>query len=208
MGGALHLLRGMHILEPRDFTRAAGFYNTLLAGDDPALVVEVLNGYRVREPMPDNIGELRVPLGLPEILRPGGDVTLVTYGACCRIALEAARQLAAVEIDVEVIDVQSLSPFDLRGVIGSSLQKTGRVAFLDEDVPGGATAYMLNDVIERQGGYFWLDAPPLTLCGMAHRPAYGSDGDYFSKPSVDSVFDALYDLMGEADPARYPRYDR
>lgn len=208
MGAALHLLRGMHVLVPRDFTRAAGFYNTLLAGDDPALVVEVLNGYRVRERMPANIGEIRVPLGLPEVLRPGGDVTLVTYGACCRIALEAARQLAEVGIDTEVIDVQSLLPFDLPGVIGDSLRKTGRIVFLDEDVPGGATAYMLREVLERQGGYYWLDAPPRTLTGAAHRPAYGSDGDYFSKPGVDTVFDALYDLMGEADPARYPRYDR
>jgi pyruvate/2-oxoglutarate/acetoin dehydrogenase E1 component len=204
MGGIIHLLRGMHVLVPRDMTRAAGFYNTLLLADDPALVVEVLNGYRTREPLPRNIAELTVPLGLPEILRPGGDITLVTYGACCRIVLESAGYLQRVGIDAEVIDVQSLLPFDLQGVILESLQKTGRILFIDEDVPGGATSYMLQQVIETQGGYTWLDSPPRTLSSKPHRPAYGSDGDYFSKPNADQVFDAAYDVMHEADPGKYP----
>lgn len=207
MAGILHLLRGLHVLVPRDFTRAAGFYNTLLEGDDPALVVEVLNGYRVRERMPANIGQLTVPLGVPEILRPGRDVTVVTYGACCRIVLEAAAALAEVGVEVEVVDVQSLLPFDRPGMIGESLKKTGRILFVDEDVPGGTTAYMLQEVLEKQQGYFWLDALPRTLPATQHRPPYGSDGDYFSKPNVEDVFEAVYDLMHEADPAEFPAYD-
>jgi pyruvate/2-oxoglutarate/acetoin dehydrogenase E1 component len=204
MGGIIHLLRGMHVLVPRDMTRAAGFYNTLLRAEDPALVIEVLSGYRTREPLPKNIGELTVPLGVPEILRPGADISLVTYGACCRIVLEAAGHLQSVGIDAEVIDVQSLLPFDLQGVILESLKKTGRILFIDEDVPGGATAYMLQQVIETQGGYAWLDSPPRTLSSKPHRPAYGSDGDYFSKPNADQVFEAAYDVMYEADPGKYP----
>ncbi len=204
MGGIIHLLRGMHVLVPRDMTRAAGFYNTLLLSDDPALVIEVLSGYRMREPLPENIGELTLPLGVPEILRPGKDITLVTYGACCRIALEAAGHLQQMGIDAEVIDVQSLLPFDLQGIILQSLKKTGRILFIDEDVPGGATAYMLQQVIELQGGFTWLDSPPRTLSSKSHRPAYGSDGDYFSKPNADQVFDAAYDVMHEANPGKYP----
>jgi pyruvate/2-oxoglutarate/acetoin dehydrogenase E1 component len=204
MAAILHLVRGMHVVVPRDFTRAAGFYNTLLEGDDPAILVEVLNGYRVREALPNNLGALRQPLGVPELLRRGSDVTLVTYGACCRIALAAAERLAQVGIELEVIDVQTLLPFDRPGLIGSSLRQTGRIVFLDEDVPGGTTAYMLQEVIERQGGYYDLDAPPVTLSAAPHRPAYGSDGDYFSKPSAEDVFRAVYRLMREADPAAYP----
>ncbi|HEX5690659.1 MAG TPA: transketolase C-terminal domain-containing protein, partial [Roseiflexaceae bacterium] len=204
MGALLNSLRGMHILVPRDMTRAAGFYNTLLQSDDPALVVEVLNGYRLHEELPENLGEFTVPLGVPEILRPGDDVTLVTYGACCRIALEAAEELEHVGVDVEVIDVQSLLPFDIHGMILESLKKTGRIVFLDEDVPGGGSAFMLQQVIERQGGYWHLDSPPQTVTSQPHRPAYGSDGDYFSKPNVDDVFEAVYALMQEADPAAYP----
>jgi pyruvate/2-oxoglutarate/acetoin dehydrogenase E1 component len=187
-------------------TQAAGFYNTLLRSDDPAIIVEVLNGYRLRERLPDNIGEFTVPLGVPEVLRPGDDLTLVTYGACCRIALEAAQKLAEVGIEAEVIDVQTLLPFDLQGVILESLKKTNHILFIDEDVPGGTTAYMLQEVIERQGGYYWLDSPPRTLSGKAHRPAYGSDGDYWSKPSVDEIFTAAYEIMNEADPTAYPMY--
>jgi pyruvate/2-oxoglutarate/acetoin dehydrogenase E1 component len=206
MAGILNLVRGMWLCVPRDMTRAAGMYNTLLAADDPALVVEVLNGYRVKERLPANIGDFRLPLGVPEVLREGGDVTVVTYGACCRIAAEAAEQLARVGIEVEIVDVQTLLPFDLRHDIVESVKKTHRVVFLDEDVPGGASAYMMQQVLERQGAWSWLDAPPVTVTAAAHRPAYGSDGDYFSKPSREDVFDAVYRLMHEGDPRRFPLY--
>jgi pyruvate/2-oxoglutarate/acetoin dehydrogenase E1 component len=208
MAGIIHLARGMHILTPRDMTRAAGFYNTLLRAEEPALIVEVLNGYRLKERLPENIGELSVPLGVPETLRPGSDLTLVTYGACCRIALEAAESVSQVGIQVEVIDVQSLLPFDLHGRIVESLKKTGRILFVDEDVPGGTTAYMLQEVLEVQGGYQWLDSPPRTLSGKPHRPAYGSDGDYWSKPNQEQIFEAVYELLHEAQPARYPLFYR
>ncbi|MFH1185246.1 MAG: thiamine pyrophosphate-dependent enzyme, partial [Chloroflexota bacterium] len=176
MAGLLDFLRGMYILVPRDMTRAAGFYNTLLQADEPAVLVEVLNGYRIKEKLPDNIGELTVPLGVPEVIREGGDVTVVTYGACCRIAADAAEKLQQVGVEVEIIDVQCLLPFDIHGRILESLAKTNRVLFLDEDVPGGTSAYMLQEVIEKQGGYYHLDSGPRTLSGAAHRPAYGSDG--------------------------------
>ncbi len=205
MAGIIHLARGVRVLVPRDMTRAAGFYNTLLQADEPAIVVEVLNGYRVKEKLPDNIGDYTVPLGVPEVIRPGTDVTLVTYGACCRIAMEAANKLSEAGIEVEIIDVQSLLPFDIHGKIVESLKKTSRVIFLDEDVPGGASAYMMQEVIEKQGGYTWLDSAPKTLSGTAHRPAYGSDGDYWSKPNAETVFDAVYEMMREVDPASYPR---
>lgn len=208
MAGILNLVRGMHLLVPRDSTRAAGFYNTLLQAEEPALVIEVLNGYRIKERLPDNIGEFTVPLGVPEVIRPGRDITLVTYGACCRIALESAALLAQVGIDTEVIDVQSLLPFDLPGLILQSLQKTSRILFVDEDVPGGATAYMLQQVLERQGGYRWLDSAPRTLPAQPHRPAYGSDGDYWSKPNRDTIFAAVYEMMHEAQPAKYPIFYR
>ncbi len=188
MAGIIHLVRGMHVLVPRNMTQAAGFYNTLLQSDDPAIVVEVLNGYRISERLPDNIGEFTLPLGVPEVIREGKDMTIVTYGACCRIVLEAAEQLSKVGIEAEVIDVQTLLPFDIHSVILESLKKTSRIIFADEDVPGGTTAYMLQEVIERQGGYAWLDSPPRTLPGSAHRPAYGSDGDYWSKPNVEISF--------------------
>jgi pyruvate/2-oxoglutarate/acetoin dehydrogenase E1 component/TPP-dependent pyruvate/acetoin dehydrogenase alpha subunit len=204
MAGIIHLVRGMHVLVPRDMTRAAGFYNTLLKSDDPALVVEVLNGYRVKERLPDNIGEFTVPLGAPEVLRAGTDATIVTYGACCRIALDAAEKLSKVGIDAEVIDVQSLLPFDINGAILDSLKKTSRILFVDEDVPGGATAYMMQEVLEKQGGYAWLDSAPRTLPGSAHRPAYGSDGDYWSKPNAEAIFDAVYEMMHEVSPTKYP----
>ncbi|MBC7875985.1 MAG: transketolase [Anaerolineales bacterium] len=204
MSGIINLVRGMYVLVPRDMTRAAGFYNTLLKSDEPAIVVEVLNGYRVKEKLPENIGEMTVPLGVPEIIRKGKDVTVVTYGACCRIAMETAEKLSKVGIEIEVIDVQSLLPFDIHGMIVGSLKKTNRVLFLDEDVPGGTTAYMMQEVIEKQGGYFHLDSPAKTLSGKAHRPAYGSDGDYWSKPNVETIFDAVYEMMNEVDPAAYP----
>ncbi len=204
MAGVIHLVRGMHVLVPRDMTRAAGFYNTLLRSDEPAIIVEVLNGYRLKERLPENIGEFTVPIGVPEVLRPGTDVTVVTYGACCRIALEAAEQLARAGIEAEIIDVQSLLPFDRRGIILESLKKTNRIVFMDEDVPGGTTAYMMQEVIEKQKGYYWLDSEPRTLPGKPHRPAYGSDGDYWSKPNAEELFRVVYDLMHEADPRRYP----
>jgi pyruvate/2-oxoglutarate/acetoin dehydrogenase E1 component/TPP-dependent pyruvate/acetoin dehydrogenase alpha subunit len=208
MGGAIHLLRGMWVCVPRDMTQAAGMYNTLLQGDDPALVVEVLNGYRLKERLPSNVGRFTVPLGVPEVLREGADVTVVTYGATCRIVLEAAEKLAGMGIEVEVVDVQTLLPFDRPGRILQSLKKTNRIVFVDEDVPGGATGYMMQQVVEEQGGYAWLDSEPRTVSGKAHRPAYGSDGDYFSKPNREDVFDAVYGLMHEAAPRRFPGLGR
>jgi len=204
MAALLGLLRGMHVVVPRDFTRAAGFYNTLVQGDDPALVIEVLNGYRLREDVPENLTEFTIPLGQPEILREGRDVTLVTYGACCRVAEGAADLLAQVGVEVEVIDVQTLLPFDLDHSIVRSVQKTGRLVVLDEDVPGGGSAYIVQKVVEEQGGFAWLDAPPTTITAREHRPAFGSDGDYFSKPGVEDVFTKVYALMHEASPSRYP----
>ena len=204
MAGIIHLVRGVHVLVPRNMTQAAGFYNMLLQSDEPALVVEVLNGYRLKEQLPDNIAEFTLPLGVPETLREGTDVTVVTYGACCRVALDAAELLESVGISVEVIDVQSLLPFDVNGMILESLKKTNRILFLDEDVPGGASAYMMQEVIERQGGYRWLDSQPRTLAAAPHRPAYGSDGAFWSKPGPESVFEAVYEMMSEADPKRWP----
>jgi pyruvate/2-oxoglutarate/acetoin dehydrogenase E1 component/TPP-dependent pyruvate/acetoin dehydrogenase alpha subunit len=208
MAGILGLLHGMYVCVPRNMTQAAGFYNTLLRGDDPGLVVEVLNGYRTKEQLPANIGEMTVPLGVPEALREGGDVTVVTYGACCRIALEAAERLAQVGIETEVLDVQTLLPFDLPGRILDSLRKTSRIVFMDEDVPGGATAYMMRQVLEVQGGYAWLDSEPRTLSGSEHRTAYGSDGDYWSKPNREQLFETVYELMHEAAPAAWPLFYR
>ena len=207
MAGVINLLRGIYVCVPRDMTRAAGFYNTLLRSDDCGLIVEVLNGYRLREPLPTNIGEFTVPLGVPEVIRKGRDVTLVTYGACCRIALDAAEQLAGVGIDVEVIDVQTLLPFDTHGRVVQSLEKTGRVVFLDEDVPGGATAYMLQQVLDVHDGYRWLDSPPRTVSARSHRPAYGSDGDYWSKPNREQIFRTVYEMMREAEPSAHPPID-
>ena len=206
MAGLLNLLRGMYVLVPRNFTQAAGFYNTMLRSDEPALLVEVLNGYRQKERLPDNIGEITVPLGVPEVIREGTDVTLVTYGACCRIALESADKLSKVGIETEVIDVQTLLPFDIHGKIVESLKKTSHIIFVDEDVPGGTTSYMLQEVIEKQGGYYWLDSLPRTLPGAAHRPAYGSDGDYWSKPNVETIFEAVYELMHEVSPINFPMF--
>jgi len=200
----INSIRGMYVCVPRDMTRAAGFYNTLLEGDDPALVIEPLNGYRIREPKPENTGEFRIPLGQPEILIEGTDVTLVTYGACVRIARDAAEQLKKIGVSVELIDVQTLLPFDIPGTILNSLKKTNRIVFFDEDVPGGATAYMMQKVIENHGGYYYLDASPRTVTAKDHRPAYGTDGDYFSNPNAEDVFEAIYDLMGESDPEKFP----
>lgn len=204
MGMILHALRGMFVLVPRNMTQAAGFYNTLLQSDDPALIVECLNGYRLKEKLPVNIGEFTVPLGEPEILKQGNDVTIVTYGSMCRIVLEAANELEAIGISCEVVDVQTLLPFDLPKTILQSIKKTNRVLFTDEDVPGGATAFMMQQVLEEQGAYQFLDAVPRTLSAKEHRPAYGSDGDYFSKPNAEDVFDSVYAIMHEADPGSFP----
>jgi len=204
MGMILGSLRGIHVLVPRDMTQAAGFYNTMLQSDDPALIVECLNGYRLKETLPQNIGDFTVPLGTPEILREGNDVTVVTYGSMCRIAMEAAEELDKLGVSVEVVDVQTLLPFDLKGTITESIRKTSRVVFADEDVPGGATAFMMQQVLERQGGFRFLDAQPITITAKEHRPAYGSDGDYFSKPNVEEMVDRIYALMRETDPSRFP----
>ena len=203
MGGILNLVRGMYLCVPRNMTQAAGFYNTLLRSDDPAIVVEVLNGYRTKEKLPSNISEMTLPLGVPEVLREGKDVTLVTYGATLKIVMEAVELLAQNGIDAEVIDVQTLLPFDTRGVIVDSLKKTNRIAFIDEDVPGGATAFMLRNVLERDRGYDWLDSAPLTISGKEHRPPYGSDGDYWSKPNRETIFAGVYELLREANPRKY-----
>ena len=204
LAGIIHNIRGIYVLVPRNMTQAAGFYNTLLQGDDPALLVECLNGYRLKEPMPSNIDAFTVPLGKPEIIRTGTDVTVVTYGAMCRIVLEAADTLAKLGIDCEVIDVQTLLPFDLQHQIVDSLKKTNRIVLADEDVPGGTTAYMLQKVLEEQQGYRYLDAAPVTITSQEHRPAYGDDGNYCSKPNVETVVDQVYKLIAEAMPTKYP----
>jgi 2-oxoisovalerate dehydrogenase E1 component len=204
MGMIINSLRGIHVCVPRNMTQAAGFYNTLLASDEPALIIEPLNGYRLKEKQPSNMGEFRTQLGVPEILQEGKDVTLITYGSCCRIAMDAIKLLQEAGISVELIDVQTLLPFDVNNTLVESVKKTNRVVFLDEDVPGGASAYMLQKVVEEQGAYQYLDSPPLTLTGKDHRPAYGSDGDYFSKPGTDDVYDTVYKLMQEVDPIRFP----
>lgn len=204
MSMILGSLRGIYLLVPRNMTQAAGFYNTMLDSDDTAIIIESLNGYRLKEKLPENIGDIRVPLGQPEVLKEGQDVTVVTYGSMCRIVMEAAKHLSDFGIDAEVIDVQTLAPFDLNSDILKSLKKTNRIVFADEDVPGGATAYMLQHVLEGQGGYRYLDSKPLTISSKEHRPAYGSDGDYYSKPNSEEVFEKIYELMSETDPQRYP----
>ncbi len=197
-------LRGMHVCVPRNMTQAAGFYNLLLRGDEPALVIECLNGYRLKEKMPLNAGDFTVPLGVPEILKQGNDVTLVTYGSCVRIAQEAMDNLEKLGVSVELIDVQTLLPFDIYGVISQSVQKTNRVVFLDEDVPGGGTAYMLQQVLEKQEIFRFLDSEPVTITAKEHRGSFGSDGDYFCKPSAEDVFNVINKLMCEVNPNRFP----
>lgn len=204
MGMILSSLRGMIVCVPRDMTQAAGMYNTLLKSDEPGIVIECLNGYRLKEKMPVNIGEFTVPLGRPEILKVGKHLTVVTYGSMCRIVLDAAAELESIGIDLEVIDVQTLLPFDVGGVIGQSIQKTNRVIFADEDVPGGASAFMLQQVLEHQDIFKYLDSEPQTLAAKDHRTPYSSDGDYFSKPSVEDVIEKVYKLMQEVDPKKYP----
>lgn len=204
MGMLLHSMRGIYLLTPRNMTQAVGMYHTMLQSDDPAIIIECLNGYRQKEPLPANIGEYTVPLGIPEVLETGDDVTLVTYGSCVRVAQEGIRRLERKGISVELIDVQTLLPFDREQRIVESLKKTNRIVFMDEDVPGGATAFMLQEVLEKQGGYRYLDSPPATLTASDHRPPYGDDGNYSSKPNANDVFMVIYEMMRETEPARFP----
>lgn len=204
IGMILHSLRGIYVLVPRNMTQAAGFYNTMLQSDDPAIIIESLNGYRLKERLPDNIDTFTLPLGVPEILRQGDDFTIVTYGSMCRVVMEAVDALETAGISCEVIDVQSLLPFDIHHTIVESLKKTNRIAFADEDVPGGATSFMMQHVLEVQDGYRYLDSKPVTITGKEHRPAYASDGDYFSKPNAEEIFERVYAVMHEADPEKYP----
>lgn len=205
MGMILGALRGMHICVPRNMTKAAGMYNTLFRSDEPALVVECLNGYRLKEKLPDNVGEFTVPLGKAEIIRNGTDITIVSYGSTLRIVEEAAEELAELGISVEIIDPQTLLPFDTDQLCKTSLQKTNKLLVIDEDVPGGASAFILQEILEVQGGYYHLDAQPKTLTAKAHRPPYGSDGDYFSKPSLDDIIESAYAMMHEANPNKFPK---
>ena len=196
----INSIRGIHVCVPRNMTKAAGLYNTLMEADEPALVIEPLNGYRLKEKMPDNLAEFKTPLGIPEILEEGTDLTLVTYGSCVKIAEDAVKQLKEFDISVELIDVQTLLPFDINHMIVESVKKTNRVIFFDEDVPGGATAFMMQKVLEEQKAYFHLDAEPKTITAKDHRPAYGTDGDYFSNPNAEDVFEIIYDIMRESNP--------
>lgn len=204
MGMIINAIRGMHVLVPRNMTKAAGFYNTLLKSDEPALIVECLNGYRLKEKMPTNLGEFTTAIGVVETIKEGSDITIVSYGSTLRIVEQAAKELAEVNINVEIIDAQSLLPFDLNHDCVKSLQKTNRLLVVDEDVPGGASAYILQHIVENQGGYKYLDSQPQTLTAKAHRPAYGTDGDYFSKPSEEDVFEKVYAIMHESNPGKYP----
>lgn len=204
MGMIINSLRGMYVCVPRNMVQAAGMYNTLLQSDEPALVIECLNGYRLKEQLPDNIDEFTVPLGVPEVVKQGEDVTLVTYGSCVRTAEEAIQQLEEAGISIELIDVQTLLPFDIHHSIIESVKKTNRIVFLDEDVPGGASAYMFQQVFEKQGAFRYLDSEPRTITAKEHRAAYGTDGDYFSKPNAEEVFEVIYNMMSETDPVAYP----
>jgi len=204
MGMIINSLRGMYVCVPRNMTKAAGFYNTLLIGDEPALVIEPLNGYRTKERNPTNIGEFRTPLGIPEIVQEGTDITLVSYGSTFNLCEQACKLLAENDISVELIDAQTLIPFDVNHLIGKSLQKTNRLLIVDEDVSSGATGYMLDKILVEQKSYFTLDSAPQTLSAKDHRPPYGSDGDYFSKPSIDDVFEKVYGMMSEVSPSKYP----
>ena len=205
LGGILNLIRGVYVLVPRNMTKAAGFYNTLLESDQPAMVVECLNGYRLKEKEPSNLGEFRTPVGIVEIIKQGADLTIISYGSTLRIIEKAAKDLLEVDIDVEIIDIQSLIPFDLQKDISKSVEKTNRILIIDEDVPGAASAYILNEILQNQNVYEHLDSRPQLLTAKEHRPAYGSDGDYFSKPSAEDVFETVYNMFQEVDPSSYPK---
>jgi pyruvate/2-oxoglutarate/acetoin dehydrogenase E1 component/TPP-dependent pyruvate/acetoin dehydrogenase alpha subunit len=206
IGMILNSIRGMHVCVPRNMTQAAGMYKTLLQGDEPALVIECLNGYRLKEQLPDNIGEYNVPLGFPEIVKVGEDLTIVSYGSTLRIVQEAAEQLEEFGINCEIIDAQTLLPFDINHQIVESIKKTNKLLIIDEDVPGGASAYILQQILEEQNAWSYLDTKPLTLTAKAHRPAYGTDGDYFSKPSVEDVFEKVLEMMSDYDPNQFPSF--
>ena len=204
MGMMLGGLKGIYLCVPRNFTEAAGMYNTLLQGDDPAIIVEPLNAYRLKEKMPENPGDFTIPLGVPKIIREGTDMTIVTYGPMCRICMQAANELQELDISCEIIDVRTLMPFDLHNAIIRSVEKTNRVIFADEDMPGEASAFMMQQVLEKQNAYFQLDSKPVTISAKPHRPPYSSDGDYFSKPNVETIFDTVYEIMSETNPAKWP----
>lgn len=204
MGMILGSLRGLHICVPRNMTQAAGMYNTLFRSDEPALIIECLNGYRLKEKLPENIGEYTVPFGKAEIVKEGTDITVVSYGSTLRIVEEAAEELAQMGISIEIVDPQTLLPFDTDQLCVQSLAKTNKLLVVDEDVPGGGTAFLLQQILEQQKGYYHLDGQPRTLSAKAHRPPYGSDGDYFSKPSVDDVIEIVYSIMNESNPGKYP----
>lgn len=203
MGSLINLLRGIYVLVPRNMTKAAGFYNTLLKSDEPAIVIENLNGYRLKEMVPENLGEFTTPIGVVETVKEGSDITLLSYGSTLRMVEEASVDLSQVGIDAEIIDAQSLLPFDLEQDVLLSVQKTNRLVIIDEDIPGGASAYLLDEIVNRQGAYNYLDSKPTTITAKAHRPAYGTDGDYFSKPSVNDIFEGVYKVMHESDPVKY-----
>ena len=205
LGGIINLVNGIFVLVPRNMTKAAGFYNTLLEGDDPALIIECLNGYRLKEKMPTNLGEFKTPIGVVETIREGKDITLISYGSTLNMVEKATKELLEVGIDAEIIDIQSLLPLDINHDILKSIQKTNRFMVIDEDVPGGASAYILNEVLNVQNAYQYLDSQPKTLTAKPHRPAYGTDGDYFSKPSLEDIFEAVYQVMHELSPEDYPK---
>jgi pyruvate/2-oxoglutarate/acetoin dehydrogenase E1 component len=205
MGMIINALRGIHVCVPRNMTKAAGFYNTLMASDEPALVIEPLNGYRTKERMPNNLGEFKIALGSVERLKEGTDITLVSYGSTLNLCLQALPVIEKLGISIELIDIQTLLPFDLNHDVKKSLEKTNRLLIVDEDVSAGATAYILEKILVEQEGYYCLDEAPKTLSAKDHRPAYGSDGDYFSKPSIDDIVETVYAMMSEADPGTYPR---
>ncbi|MEM1336172.1 MAG: thiamine pyrophosphate-dependent enzyme [Bacteroidota bacterium] len=204
MGGLVHLLRGIYILAPRNMTKAAGFYNTLMKSDEPALIIESLNGYRLKEQKPNNLGEFCTPIGIVETVKEGTDITLLSYGSTLRMVQKVAQELQEVSIDAEVIDAQTLLPFDIHHKVVNSLKKTNRLLVIDEDVPGGCSAYLMQEILEKQGAYRYLDSAPQTLTAKAHRPAYATDGDYFSKPSEEDIFEKVYEIMHESDPEGYP----
>ena len=204
MGMIVNALRGMNICVPRNMTKAAGFYNILLESDEPALVVEPLNGYRTKEKFPKNIGEFNEPLGIPEIVKEGKDITLVSYGSTFNLCMVAEKSLEQLGISVELIDVQTLIPFDTNHIIKKSIEKTNRLIIVDEDVSSGATAYILDKIMVEQNAFFNLDSAPVTLSAKDHRPAYGTDGDYFSKPNVDDIIEKVYEIMNETDPSSFP----
>ncbi|HRN98277.1 MAG TPA: transketolase C-terminal domain-containing protein, partial [Flavobacterium sp.] len=204
MGMIINAIRGIHVLVPRNMTKAAGFYNALLETDEPALIVECLNGYRLKEKLPTNLGEFKTPIGEVEVIKEGSDLTVVSYGSTLRLVEQAARELLEKGIDVEIIDAQSLLPFDIKKDVVKSVAKTNRLLVVDEDVPGGASAYLLQQILEEQNAYQYLDSKPETLAAKAHRPAYGTDGDYFSKPSAEDIYERIYAIMQDAYPEKYP----